>query len=434
MDNTMIAILVLILMLALLAIGQPVALAMFTAGVIGIIAIQGFKGLSTVQILLWDSANHPVLVAVPLFILMGEILLHSGLSAKLYHGASAWLRFLPGGLLHANIGACAIFAAISGSSPATAAAIGSVALPELEKRNYDRRITLGSIAAGGTLGILIPPSITLIIYGAMVGESVGQLFIAGIVPGILLVLLFMGYILLRALKNPSIAPDHERVSWKERISVLSGILPVSLLIMVVLGTIYMGIATPTEAAALGVTISLILGLVNRALSWRILKTIFSESLQVICSVLIILVAASIISSTMAFAGLPRQMAMAVSEATLHPYIILLFIYIIYLILGCFFDPMSVLVLTIPILYPVVIAMGFDSVWFGIIVVILIEAGMITPPVGLNLYIIQGIAPKYRFEDIVVGVFPFFLVQLIAIVIITAFPLLATWLPDTMMGK
>jgi len=426
-----VAILVMVFMLVLFALGQPVALAMATMGIIGLMAILGLKGFIPVHQILWGAPNKGVLIAVPLFLLMGEILLHTGLSSRLFRSVSYWLGSFPGGLFHANIGACAIFAAISGSSPATAASIGTVSIPELEQRDYDPNLMLGSLAAGGTLGILIPPSITLIVYGAMAGESVGQLFIAGVIPGLMLVILFMSYIFIRAKLNPNLAPMSIKVSWKDRFMSLGAMLPVVLLILAVLGTIYLGVATPTEAAALGVVMALILGLFNRSVNWRMLKICMSETVVVTVGVMIIFVGASLIAFIMANVGIPNQVAHWVTDATLSPYLALALIYAIYLVLGCFFDPMSIMVLTLPILYPTVIALGFDGVWFGIVLVILIEAGMITPPVGLNLYVIQSIAPKYRFESIVSGVMPFFLIQLVAIGILTVLPAIVTWLPSTM---
>ncbi len=256
-----------------------------------------------------------------------------------------------------------------------------MSIPELEKRNYDSRLMLGSLAAGGTLGILIPPSITLIVYGSMVGESVGRLFIAGIIPGIILTLLYMTYIFVRALLNSELAPSANKASWKEKFIALGAMGPVMLLILAVLGTIYLGIATPTEAAALGVTMACVLGLISRTLTWQAFKNSLSETLQVTCSIMLIFVGASLISMVLSTVGLPNRVAAAVATANMSPYAVLLLTYLIYLILGCFFDPMSVLVLTLPVLYPVIAALGFDTIWFGIILVILIEAGMISPQWG-----------------------------------------------------
>ena len=422
------------ILLVLMILGHPVAFAMATVGLVFLCSLLGIgKGLLVIEHVLCDAPNNMVLIAVPLFLLMSELMLNTGTSSQLYRSMTNWLSRFPGGLLHSNIGACTILAAISGSSPATAATIGTVAIPELERQGYDSRLTLGSIAAGGTLGLLIPPSITFIVYGAMVGESVGQLFIAGIIPGIIVALLFMGYILVRALLNPEVAPAPTRVSWKERFTSLRAMGPVLLLIFAVLGSIYLGIATPTEAAALGVTMTCLLGLANRTLTWKVLKEALDNALRVTCSVMIIFVAASLIAMILSYAGLPHKVANATISMQTSPYVILLVVYIIYLVLGCFFDPMSILVLTLPILYPAVIALGFDSIWFGVVLVLLIDAGMITPPVGLNLYIVQGIAPKYPFEEIVRGVMPFFLMLVLGLIIITAFPVLATWLPSQMMG-
>lgn len=433
MENV-VAVLVIVMVLALLAIGQHVGFAMVTVGIIGICSLLGFgKGLLVIEHILWDAPNVMALIAMPLFILMSELLLNTGISSGLYKSMAYWLGAIPGGLLHSNIGSCTIFAAISGSSPATTATIGTVAIPELEKQGYDSRLTLGSITAGGTLGLLIPPSITLIIYGAMVGESVGRLFIAGIIPGIILAVLFMGYIFVRAILNPKVAPRPPKTSWKEKFISLGALGPVALLILAVLGSIYLGVATPTEAAALGVGMACILGLAKRTLTWTAVKRSLINALRINTAIMIIYVGASCIAMILGYAGVPHKVANAAITAPVSPYIVLLFIYAIYLILGCFFDPMSILVLTLPILYPAIMALGFDSIWYGVVVVMLIDAGMITPPVGLNLYIMQSIAPKYPFDEIVRGVMPFFFLLLLALGLLTAFPALATWLPSQMMG-
>ncbi|MFH0914012.1 MAG: TRAP transporter large permease subunit [Chloroflexota bacterium] len=368
-------------LLILFAIGQPVAFAMTVVGLLGMFVLVGPPTLSAVGNIIYHSLSNPVLVSLPLFVFMGELLVNTGLSKDLYKALTPWLGRLPGGLLHSNIGACAVFAAISGSSPATAATIGTVAIPELEKRNYDSQLILGSIAGGGTLGILIPPSITMIIYASMVGESIGQLFIGGIFPGIMLAGLFMVYILVRVVLNPRLAPDVIRPTWRETFSVTLRIIPTILLIGAVLGTIYLGVATATEASAIGVAVSFILGVVYRTLNWHSFKTAMMSTMLTTCSIMVIFVGASFIAAALARAGVPIRMAEFVTHLEVPALVILLIIYVIYLILGCFFDPMSIMVLTLPILFPTIKALGYDTIWFGIVLVMLIEAGMLTPPGG-----------------------------------------------------
>jgi C4-dicarboxylate transporter DctM subunit len=381
---------VIVFMLLLIFLGQEVAFAMLVAGLGGLVWLMGTRGLLTAERVLWNSPNNSVLIAVPLFILMGDILLRTELSGELFRSAGHWLGGIPGGLFHGVIAACAIFAAISGSSPATSAAIGTVSIPEMEVRKYDTRIMLGSVAAAGTLGILIPPSITFIVYGAMVSESIGRLFIAGIIPGILMAVMFMAYVFIRAVRNPSIAPEPEEVTWGQRLRSLAGVWPALILIIMVLGSIYFGVATPTEAAALGATTAAILGLINRKLTWKVLKASLFETVLVTVSIMIIFVGASLIAMILSTQLIPQKLTQAVIDANVHPYLFLTAVYIIYILLGCFFDPNSILVLTLPVVFPAIKALGFDPIWFGVIVVVLIQIGMITPPVGLNLYVMKSI--------------------------------------------
>ena len=418
-------------LLVLFGLGQGVAFAMVLVGVIGLFTIIGPQALNAVGTVLYQSASNPVLVSMPLFIFMSELLVLGGVSTNLYKGLTPWLGRLPGGLLHSNIGACAIFAAISGSSPATAATIGTVAIPELEKRRYDPEMMLGSICGGGTLGILIPPSITMVVYCSMVGESVGRQFAAGVIPGIMLAGLFMLYIVVWAVFNPKAAPPILHSSWKDSFVALLRILPAVILILMVLGTMFAGWATATEASAIGVVGSFLLGLFYRTINRQSFKTAILNTAVTTCSIMIIFVGANFIAILIAYAGVPLKMAGFVTSLAVPPLVIMLAIYIIYLILGSFFDPMSMMVLTLPILMPVIKTLGFDPIWFGIVLVILIEAGMLTPPVGLNLYVMQSIAPKYSFEQVVKGSMPFFLMQLAGLAILTAFPSIATWLPSIM---
>lgn len=422
---------VLFIMLGLAAIGLHMAFAMFVGGIIGLTIFVGPNSISALKSILWNTPNDMILVAVPLYLFMGEILLRIGISERLYNGLTPWLGRLPGGLLHTNIGACAIFAAVSGSSAATAATIGSIAIPELEKLKYSHRLILGSVAAGGTLGILIPPSIAMIVYGALTGTSIGQLFMAGIIPGIMLALLFMAYIFVIAVINPKLTPPVSETSVKKMFLGLTDLIPMALLVALVLGVIYAGITTPTEAAAIGVVGAIVLGIAYRSISLSIIKDSLIESTRISCAIMIIYVGAKVLTTVFATMGLPQALANFVVTHHFSPMMVLLGVYVVYIIEGCFLDPSSMNVLTLPIVFPMISALGFDAVWFGIAVVVLIEIGLLTPPVGLNLFVLQGIAPKYKFEELVMGVTPFVVVQAVMLAMLTIFPAIATWLPNLM---
>lgn len=365
---------------------------------------------------------------------MGEVLLRSGSAERLYWGISPLIARFPGGLLHTNIASCAIFAAISGSSIATAATVGTVAFPAQEKRHYDISMIAGSVAAGGTLGILIPPSIVVIIYASLVGESVGRLFMGGVIPGLMAALFFMSYIGIKSLLNPSIAPlEVTTSSWKDVIMGLFHIGPTVVLILLVLGTIYSGVATPTEAAALGASGSVVIGLVSKKLRWQSFKESALGAARTTSTLLFIMVGATLLNFVLANLAVPRQLLTFVISLQLSPMFVVAILCIIYLILGCFIDGVSVMILTLPIVYPLVTTLGFDSVWFGIVMVMLIELGMITPPFGINIFVIQGIARHVSYGSIVRGVLGFAIFLIIALILVIIFPELVLWLPSMMMG-
>ena len=380
----------------------------------------------------WNIATKFILVAIPLFIFMGELLLHSGMSDRLYTGATALLGRLPGGLLHANIASCSLFAAISGSSVATAATIGTVAIPELEKRGYEHRIVLGSLAAGGTLGILIPPSIAMIIYGSMTGQSIGRLFIAGIIPGIMLALLFMGYIAVRVMTKPQLAPPYEKIPLKHRVLQIIGIWPIFLVMFAVLGGIYLGVTTPTEAAAIGALMALAFSLIYRKLTWSILRQCLRTTVKTTSMIMFLVVGSQLLVSILTSERVPDNILAWVNSLAVSPLVILILIYFVYLFLGCFMDGTSLMLVTLPIVFPIIDALGFDPIWFGVALVILIEMALITPPVGLNVYVIHGLRPDHPLSEVFIGVVPFFVMTVVGLVIVTIFPQLATWLPATMM--
>lgn len=420
------------LVFLLLLSGLRVAAALGFAGITAAYIFFGKTAL--LEYISWAVGTNFVLIAIPLFILMGELFLHSGLSSKLYEGATGLLWRVPGGLLHSNILACAIFSAICGSSVATAVTIGTVAIPELEKRGYNMRVVLGSLAAGGTLGILIPPSIALIIYGVMTENPIGPLFIAGILPGIMITLLFMVHIAIRVKLHPELAPPFEAMSLKRRVSSVLGMWPIALTIMMVLGGMYLGVMTPTEAAAVGAFIALLLGLAYRQLNWSGLKTSLLETVKTTSMIVFLVIGASMVTTVLTYSWATDKAAAWVTSLAVSPMIILMLIYLLYLIFGCFMDGVSLEVITLPVVYPIISALGFDPIWFAIVLVILIEIGMLTPPVGLNVYVIHGLRPSIPMTEVFIGIVPFFFVLLIGLAILTAFPIIVTWLPSTMMTR
>ena len=418
-------------LLFFLGSGIWVGISMIGVSTIGMIMFTSRPVGDAMATTMWSMASSWSLTALPLFVWMGEILFRTKLSENLFKGLSPWLSKLPGGLIHVNILGCAIFAAISGSSAATVATVGKMSIPELRKRNYPERFLLGTLAGSGTLGLLIPPSIILIIYGVTVEESIAKLFIAGIIPGIGLALLFMIYVVGWSLKNKKIMPViSEDFSFIDKVKQSGQLLPVILLIFAVIGSIYAGIATATEAASLGVLGALVLSFFQKSLT----KESFSKSLlgatKTSCMIAFILAGSSFLTLAMAFTGLPKNLAVFIDTLQLSPYMLLLVLTIFYIILGMFLDGISAVVLTMAIIEPMIRQAGFDMIWFGIYLVIVVEMAQITPPVGFNLFILQGMA-KRDMGFIAKSAFPLFLLMILAVIIIISFPQLALWLPEQM---
>ena len=418
-------------LLFFLGSGIWVGISMIGVSTIGMIMFTSRPVGDAMATTMWSMASSWSLTALPLFVWMGEILFRTKLSENLFKGLSPWLSKLPGGLIHVNILGCAIFAAISGSSAATVATVGKMSIPELRKRNYPERFLLGTLAGSGTLGLLIPPTIILIIYGVTVEESIAKLFIAGIIPGIGLALLFMIYVVAWSLKNKKIMPViSEDFSFVDKVKQSGQLLPVILLIFAVIGSIYAGIATATEAASLGVLGALVLSFFQKSLT----KESFSKSLlgatKTSCMIAFILAGSSFLTLAMAFTGLPKNLAVFIDTLQLSPYMLLLVLTIFYIILGMFLDGISAVVLTMAIIEPMIRQAGFDMIWFGIYLVIVVEMAQITPPVGFNLFVLQGMA-KRDMGFIARSAFPLFLLMILAVVIIISFPQLALWLPEQM---
>jgi C4-dicarboxylate transporter DctM subunit len=402
----------------------------------GIIAISFFTPLPAGKILavsIWNTLNSWPLTCLPLFIFMGDILSRGKLSDQLFSGLAPWVNRLPGKLLHVNVLGCALFAAISGSSAATCATIGKITLPQFKRMDYDEGLSIGSIAGSGTLGFMIPPSIPMIIYGVLADVSVGRLFIAGVIPGLMMAAIFVGYIMTRGILNPSITPATIDYTWKDRIKSLPQLLPVVSLIVIVLGTIYTGLATPTESAAVGVGGALLIGLATRALSWSLFKSALMASTVTTCMMCLIVVGATYFSTAMSYLGIPQKAVMVVASMHLHPYMVIFALSILYIILGCLMDSGSMIVITLPFAIPLIKLAGFDLIWFGIYLVIMSELGQITPPVGFNLFVLQSVAQK-PIGYITRVTVPFMLLLLLSALIITVFPGIPLWLPGQMMAK
>ena len=380
---------------------------------------------------IWGTSSSWTLTALPLFVWMGEILFRTKLSENLFKGLSPWMQKLPGGLIHVNVVGCALFAAISGSSAATVATVGKMSIPELRKRNYPEKILLGSLAGSGTLGLLIPPSIILIIYGVAVQESIAKLFIAGIIPGIMIALIFMSYVIIWSLINKKEMPKIlEEYSFLEKVKRSKQLLPVILLILAVIGSIYTGIATATEAASLGVVGALILSYFQKSLTLETFKSSLLGATKTSCMIAFILAGSTFLSLAMGFTGLPRNLAIWIQNMDLSPYVLIFVLMIFYIILGMFLDGISAVVLTMAIIEPMIRQAGFDMIWFGIFLVIVVEMAQITPPVGFNLFVLQGMANK-DMGYIARSAFPLFLLMVLAVVLVVIFPEIALWMPEQM---
>ena len=419
----------LIILLGLLALSIPVAAAL---GVLGLVLEQLYSTMPlslAMGEIAWSAGRDFLLVSIPMFILLGEILLRSGVAEKMYTAMVKWLSWLPGGLMHSNIGACAIFAATSGSSVATAATVGTVALPLVSRHGYNERLFLGTLAAGGTLGILIPPSINIIIYAVLTDTSIPKLYLAAILPGLGLAGLFMAFIIAACLFKPAWGGTRIRTTWAERFASLPDLIPPMMIFLVVVGSIYAGIATPTEAASLGVIAALILAAFFRRLNLRMLLEAFENTMRTTAMIMLIIIAAYFLNFVITAVGLTQMLTDAVAGLGLSKYQMLFAVVIFYLILGCFMETLSMMITTIPIIAPVMTALGFDSIWLGVVIVILIEAALITPPVGLNLYVVQSLRSKGSLNDVIVGALPFVTAMIVLIVLLAAFPGLALWLPS-----
>lgn len=408
-------------------------------------AALGLTGLLILQFLangatfvavdaVWNVLNSFTLSAIPLFIILGEIMLRSGISEKIYHALSPVFQRVPGGLLHTNIAVCTLFGAVSGSSLSTAAAVGSVAYPEMTTRGYDQKMVVGSLAGGGTLGLLIPPSLSLLIYGALTETSIGRLFLAGLLPGLLFALLFMGYIYLRCRTKPVLVPAASvRASAGIILLKLLSLWPFILLVFAIMGSIAFGIATPTEAAGIGVIATILIGKFWGSLTLRKLIDSFFAAILLYGSIAFVVMGATILAQSVSLLGVPQAILQTVQAADFGAFAVLAIIVLVYLVLGCFFDGLSLMIMTLPIVVPLMVGLGYDAIWLGVIITVLIEIGQVTPPVGLNLSVLVSVTKeKISLGEVAVAAMPYWLILLAGIAILTAAPQIALFLPQLLM--
>ncbi len=421
---------ILVLFLLLLT-SMPVAFAMIAAGVAGFaVIVNPHAAFSMVTADLLDTFSSYNLSVVPLFVLMGQTAFHAGISTGLFRAAYAWIGHLPGGLAMATIGACTGFGAISGSGPGTAATMAAAAMPEMRRYNYSVELAGGSVAAGGSLGMLIPPSVVFIVYALITEQSIGALFLAGIVPGLLIAGLFCLSIYVRCSRNPSLGPPGPKASWGERFSSLAGVIETLLLFALVMGGMFFGLFTPIEAAAIGAGGSLVIALLKRKLSWPVLKKIVQETVRTSCMVLFIVTGAVIFGRFLAVSRIPFAIASWFTELPLPGFATMSLIILFFLFAGCFIDALALVLLTIPIFFPVVIRLGYDPVWFGVMVVVMTQMGVITPPVGVNVYVVSGIERDIPLQAIFRGALPFLYMLILAAALLVAFPQICLLLPYT----
>lgn len=422
------------ILIGLILGGMWVQFAVAGAGLFYIWLLKGFVGWKALGLVSWGSANSFTLAAIPLFVLMAEILLGSGLSTRLYNGVAPFMRRLPGGLLHTNIAGSGIFAAISGGSAPTAAAMSTVALPELSARGYDTRLVAGSLAAGGTLGILIPPSITMIIYATFTETSIARLFAAGLVPGILLALCYMGFIMARAKANPALAPrDLTRSTPRELGAALLDILPFLLLIVIVLGSIYGGYATPTEAGAVGVVGAIAVSSLYRRMSLGLLIDALGRTASMSGNILFIVFTSMIFAYATALSGVGEDLVAMLETADVSRLTFLLIVMVVFAVLGCFMEGLGMIAIIVPVIFPALVALDVDPIWFGVFVVILVELGQLTPPLGVILFVVASSSATVRVEDVIMGTLPFFAIILGFMLLLIAFPQIALFFPAWTFG-
>lgn len=422
-------------MLVLMFLSFPVAVAIVGVGALGGYLMYGMPLVDMMGGVIWQSLNSPSMLAIPLFMMLGELLLRGGIADRMFDALAVWLARLPGGLLHTNIATCTLFSATSGSSVATAATVGTIALPALQQYKYPMRPSLGSLAAGGTLGILIPPSVNLLVYGQLANTSVGQLFAGGVVPGLLMALLFSVYIFLFHGKAGGEAKALADMPLRQKLALGKYLIPPFVIFGVVMGSIYGGLATPTESAAIGVVIALGFVALNGRLSFELLASCSIQAARTSGMVMIVLVCALLLNVTISMTGAAQAMTQWIASFQLSQLGLLFVLLIVYVLLGTFMDAMSMLVLTVPIVIPIVIAAGIDPIWFGIFIVIMCEVALITPPVGMNLFVVQGVRiDGGSYGDVIKGAAPYVVIMMAFAIVLMFFPGIVMWLPEMLAGR
>ena len=416
-------------LLGFLALSIPVGIVLFLLGIGVDQFFTPFPLLRGLGQVVWSSSNSSTLIAIPFFVLLGEILVRGGIAEKTYEALDKWFSWLPGGLIHANIGTATMFSATSGSSVATAATVATVAMPQAEKLGYDPKLFSGAIAAGGTLGIMIPPSINLIVYGFLTETSIPRLFLAGLVPGLLMALVFMLVTVVLCKIKPSLGGQSRSFTWAERMVSLRHLIPILILFFAVIGSIYAGWATPTESAAIGVAIALLIAAFNRGVSSEMFKLCLMGTVRITAMIMLVVVGAYFLNFTLTAAGMGQELKDLLTGLNFSPMGTLLVVIALYIVLGFFIETLSLMVATIPIIVPIMTGMGFDKVWFGILLIVLIEMALITPPVGLNLYVVQGARKSGNLTEVMLGTIPFVLVMVAMIIGLVFLPELALFLPD-----
>ncbi|MEQ9347757.1 MAG: TRAP transporter large permease [Thalassospira sp.] len=416
-------------LLGFLALSIPVGIVLFLLGIGVDQFFTPFPLLRGLGQVVWSSSNSSTLIAIPFFILLGEILVRGGIAEKTYEALDKWFSWLPGGLIHANIGTATMFSATSGSSVATAATVATVAMPQAEKLGYDPKLFSGAIAAGGTLGIMIPPSINLIVYGFLTETSIPRLFLAGLVPGLVMAVVFMLVTVVLCKIKPSLGGQSRSFSWADRIGSLRHLIPILILFFAVIGSIYAGWATPTESAAIGVAIAMLIAAFNRGISSDMVKMCLLGTVRITAMIMLVIIGAYFLNFTLTAAGMGRELKDLLTGLNFSPMGTLMVVIALYIVLGFFIETLSLMVATIPIIVPIMTGMGFDKVWFGILLIVLIEMALITPPVGLNLYVVQGARKSGHLSEVMLGTIPFVLVMLAMIVGLIFLPELALFLPD-----
>jgi C4-dicarboxylate transporter DctM subunit len=415
-------------LLGLLALSIPVGIVLFLLG-FGVDQIFSSFPLSrALGSTVWSASNHATLIAIPFFVLLGEVLVRSGVATRTYAALDRWVSWLPGGLVHANVATATMFSATSGSSVATAATVATVAMPQAEKLGYDPKLFSGAIAAGGTLGIMIPPSINLIVYGFLTQSSIPQLFLAGLVPGIALALAFMAMITLICLIRPDLGGNRRTFPFPKMLRALVDLLPILILFGLIVGSIYRGWATPTEAAAVGVAGAFVIAAAFGGVNFTMIRDALLGTVKITSMIMLIVIGASFLNFTLASAGLGRELTAFMDGLGLGPFGFIMVVVALYIVLGFFIETLSLMVVTIPIIVPMVVAQGYDVVWFGILMIVLIEMALITPPVGLNLYVVQGARKSGSLNEVMLGAIPFAAVMLLMAFALIAFPQIALWLP------